>query len=276
MVRLCRIIASALTIRANPESIRNLIGVHRVGFIMPEPGIRYPAYLVTRSNSQSYAETLGALVASQGGKPFSMLVPTGRFLTEDMEREARTVGASIVVLADVTLLTDDRLSCRADPAALFSSLGQRTSAIFEGVGEVVAQALVCNGESPPHWQDLDEPAYRALVADASSFDVFADEQTKTVQTGPVGARQTNTTTASHFSSVRLAVTKRGYFDPFQADPLERASAQQIFQRARRLFDPRIKGGSWRVFKTVQVEGRFLYHFSPDPGTTFAFVFLPET
>jgi hypothetical protein len=162
---------------------------------MPEPGIRYPVYVVVRSHAQSYAEVLGALVARHSGRPFSMLVPTARFLTEDMERQARTLGVSIIVLADVMVLAGDRLSCCADPVTLFSSLGQRTPAIFDGAGEMVARALVCNGESPPRWQDLDEPAYRALVADGSSFDVFADEQTKTVQTGPVGARQTNTTTA---------------------------------------------------------------------------------
>jgi len=275
MVRLCKIIASALGIRASPESIHDLNCVHRVGTFMPEPGIRYPVYIVIRTHAQSYAEVLGALVARHSGRPFSMLVPTARFLTEDIERQARTMGVSIIVLADVTVLAGDRLSCCADPATLFSSLGQRMPAIFDGIGEIVARALVCNGASPPRWQDLDEPAYRALVAVASSFDVFADEQTKTVRTGPIGARQTKTATGSHFRSIRLAVKRRGYFDPFQDDPHERASAQQTFQRARKLFDPRIKGGSWRLFKTVQVEGRFLYHFSPDSGVSFAFVFLPE-
>jgi len=276
MVRLCRITASALGIRASPESIHDLNGVTRVGTIIPEPGIRYPVYLVIRSNAQSYAEVLGALVARHSGRPFSMLVPTARFLTEDLERHARTLGVSIIVLADVMLLAGDCLSCCADPAMLFSSLGQRTPAIFDGIGEIVARALVCNGKSPLRWQDLDEPAYRALVAEASRFDVFADEQTKTVQTGPIGARQTNTATASHFRSIRLAVKKRGYFDPLLDDPCDRVSAQQIFQRARKLFDPRIGHGSWRLFKTIQGEERSLYHFSPDPDVSFAFIFLPES
>jgi hypothetical protein len=275
MAGLCRMIASALGIRASPETLRDLIGVHRVGSVIPEPGIRYPIYLVIRSHAQSYAEVLGTLVTRHFNGPFSVLVPTARFLTEDVERQARTMGVSIIVLADVMLLAGDRLSCCADPATLFSSLGQRTPAIFDGVGEMVARALVCDGKAPPRWQDLDEPAYRALVREASSFDIFADEQTKTVQTGLIGARQTNTATASHFSSIRSAVTKRGYFDPFQDDPHERASAQQIFQRARKLFDPRKKGGSWRLFKTIQGEERSLYHFSPDRGVSFAFVFLPE-
>jgi len=49
MPGLCRILASALSIRARPESVRDLIGVHLVGFFMPEPGIRYPVYLVARA-----------------------------------------------------------------------------------------------------------------------------------------------------------------------------------------------------------------------------------
>lgn len=274
MMGLCRTIASALGTRGSPEKVRDLNGVHRVGSIIPEPGIRYPVYLVIRSNAQRYAEAFGALVGRQAGTPFSVLVPTGRFLTDQIEHEARTIGVIILALADVMALAGDRFSCAADPATLFTSLGQRTPASFGAAGRIVARALVCNGKSRARWQDLDEPAYRALVAEASSFDVFANEQTKTVQTGPLDARQTNTTTASHFSSVRLAVTKRGYFDPFQDDPHERASAQQIFQRARKLFDPRTGRGPWRLFKTIQGEKRSLYHFSPDPGVSFAFIFLP--
>jgi hypothetical protein len=272
---LCRIIASALSIRAGPESVRGLVGVHRVGSVIPEPGIRYPVYLVIRSSARSYAEALGALVARQAGRPFAALLPTGRFLTEDVERQARTMGVGIIVLADVMALEGDRLSCCADSVTLFSSLGQRAPAIVDGVGETVAQALICNGRSPPRWQDLDEPAYRALAAEASAFDVFADEQTKIVDKGPSDARQINTATASHFGIVRLAVTKRGYFDPVQDDPRERTSAQQIFQRARNLFDPRIGRGPWRLFKTIEGPEGSLYHFSPDQGVSFAFVFLPE-
>jgi hypothetical protein len=154
-------------------------------------------------------------------------------------------------------------------------LGQRTPPFFEAADQVVARALVCDGISPHRWRDLDEAAYRALVADADSFDVFADEQTKIVHKGPIGARETNAATASQFHSIRLAVKKRGYFDPTEDDPNERVSAQQIFQRARKFFDPRVGRGPWRLFKTIQGDERSLYHFSPDPGVSFAFVFLPE-
>jgi hypothetical protein len=275
MPGLCRIIASALCIRAGPESVRDLVGVHRVGLVIPEPGIRYPVYLVIRSSARSYAEALGALVARQAGRPFAALLPTGRFLAEDVERQARTMGVSIIVLADVMAPAGDRLSCCADPVTLFSSLGQLAPAIFDGLGATVAQALICNGKSRACWQDLDEPAYRALVAEASSFDVFADEQTKIVHKGPSDARQTSTATASQFESIRLAVRRRGYFDPLEDDPCARRSAQQIFQRARKLFDPRMGRGPWRLFKTIEAPEGSLYHFSPDRGISFAFVFLPE-
>jgi hypothetical protein len=275
MPGLCRIIASALSIRAGPESVPDLVGVHRVGSVIPEPGIRYPVYLVIRSSARSYAEALGALVARQAGRPFAALLPTGRFLTEDVERQARTMGVSIIVLADVMVPAGDRLSCCADPVALFSSLGQRAPSIVDGVGETIAQALICDGKSPHRWRDLDEPGYRALAADANSFDVFADEQTKIVHKGPSHARQTTTATASQFESIRLAVRRRGYFDPFEDDPRSRDSAQQIFQRARKLFDPRVGRGPWRLFKTIEGPDGSLYHFSPDRGISFAFVFLPE-
>jgi hypothetical protein len=275
MMSLCRIIASTLGTRGSPERIRDLSGAHRVGSIIPEPGIRYPVYLVIRSNAQSYAEAFGALVGRQASTPFSMLIPTGRFLTDQIEHQAQTRGVLILTLTDVLVLVDGRFYCAVDPETLFSSLGQRPPSSFGAADEIVARALVCDGISPHRWRDLDEPAYRALLADANSFDVFADEQTKIVHKGPIGARQTNTATASHFESIRLAVRKRGYFDPFEDDPCSRVSAQQIFQRARKLFDPRMGRGPWRLFKTIEGDERSLYHFSPDRGVSFAFVFLPE-
>ena len=267
MMGLCRTLVSVLGIRGSPERIGDLNGVHRLGSIIPAPGIRYPVYLVIRSDARSYAEVLGALIARHAGRPFSMLVPTARFHTDEIERQARPLGVGIVVLADVIVLTGDRFSCAADPAKLFASLGQRTPPVFDAADQLVAWALVCDGISPHRRRDLDEAAYRALVADADSFDVFADEQTKIVHKGPIGARETKTATASHFDSIRLAVKKRGYFDPIEDDPCERASAQQIY--------PRVGGGPWRLFKTIQGDERALYHFSPDPGVSFAFVFLPE-
>jgi hypothetical protein len=275
MMGLCRTLASVLGIRGSPEKIGDLSSVHRVGSITPGPGIRYPVYLVTRPDARSYAEVLGALIARHAGRPFSVLVPTARFLTDEIERQARPMGVSIVVLADVIVLTGDRVSCAADPAKLFASLGQRTPPFFDAADQLVAQAFVCDGISPHRWRDLDEAAYRALVADADSFDVFADEQTKIVHRGPIGARETNTATASQFESIRLALRKRGYFDPFEHDPYSRVSAQQIFQRARKLFDPRMGRGPWRLFKTIDGDERALYHFNPDRGVSFAFVFLPE-
>ena len=192
-----------------------------------------------------------------------------------MERQAQTMGVVIVALADVILLTGDHFSCAADPAKLFASLGQRTPAVFGAADQLVAWALVCDGISPHRWRDLDEAEYRALVADADSFDVFADEQTKIVHKGPIGARETKAATASHFESIRLAVKKRGYFDPIEDDPRERASAQQIFQRRKKPLRPEYEGGAMAAVQNRAGRGAILYHFSPDPGVSFAFVFLPE-
>ena len=56
---------------------------------------------------------------------------------------------------------------------LFSSLGERPPSSFGAAGQIVAQALVCNGTSRARWQELDEKQYRALVARQAWLDVVA-------------------------------------------------------------------------------------------------------
>jgi hypothetical protein len=269
MMSLCRIIASTLGTRGSPECIRDLSGVHRVGSIIPEPGIRYPVYLVIRSNTQSYAEAFGALVGRQAGTPFSMLVPTGRFLTDQIEHEAQTRGVVILTLEHILVLVDGHFACAADPESLFSDLGQRLGS-FGVAGQTVARALVCNGKSQARWQQLDERQHQALLADASSYDIFADEKTKTVRKeGFIKEKIPQ----SYFRSVEAALRSRAHFDPTVAGP-ELGCGKQLFQRARQYFDIKSGASSWKIFKTVRTEERHaVYAFRPDSDVSFALIFL---
>jgi hypothetical protein len=272
LLRLCRIIAPALQVLGIPEGIPDLHGVHRIGAIVPQPGIRYPVYFVIRSNARSYAEALGALVARQTGRPFSMLIPTSRFLTDDIEHQARTMGVNIVALADVMVLARDGLACAVDPATLFASVGQRTPPAFGAAGGVVARALVGDRASAPRPQDLDEPRYQELLARACDYDIFADEKTRSVRKG---GKVIENIPVSHFRSIEAAVNSRRHFDPTVDGP-ELASGKQIFQRARQSFDIKADGPSWKIFKTIRTEEKHaVYSFRPDADVSFAFIFIPE-
>jgi hypothetical protein len=270
MMGLCRTLASVLGIRGSPERIGDLNGVHRLGSIIPAPGIRYPVYLVIRSNAQSYAEAFGALVGRQAGTPFSMLVPTGRFLTDQIEHEAQTRGVVILTLADVLVLVDSRFHCAAGPETLFSSLGQRPPSSFGAARQIVAQALVRNGTSRARWQELDEKQYQGLLDEASNYDIFADEGTKTVRkAGFIKDRIPQ----SYFRLVEAALRSRAHFDPTVAGP-DLVSGKQLFQRARQYFDIKSGGSSWKMFKTVRTEQRHsVYAFRPDSDVSFALIFL---
>ena len=272
MTNLCRGIGAALGIQGNPEVIRDLSGVHRVGFIVAGPGIRHPVFLVIRPSAQSYAEALGALSARQGGAPFVMLVPTDRFLTDGIERQEKDLGVAILVLTDVVEPHDGGFAATTDPKWLFASLGQRPASGLSAAGTIVARALICDGRSLHVWRDLDEKQYQALVTEADGYDVFADQRQRNVRkAGTVKDKIPN----SHFNSILSAVTSRGHYDPNVSGP-DLTAGKQIFQRARSVFDAKIGRSPWRMFHSVKhEEGHTVYAFRPEPGVSFAYVFFPE-
>ncbi len=275
MAALCRRVGSALGIQAQPEAVHGIAGIHRIGSFAAAPATRHPAFLVIRFSAKHYAEALGALASRQNGRPFVVLLPTARFLTDGIERDARTVGAAIVVLSDVLDMAADGFTAAADPRRFLDSLGRTESrgqpAATMGV---VARALVCDGALPPDWHDLDDRQYAELVADASRYDVFADQRRGTVlKAGTVAGDKVP---ASHFSTILAAVTSRSHYDPNVTGP-DLAQGKQIFQRARALFDSGSGRASWRIFPTIRhEEGHAVYAFRPQPGVTFAFVFLPDS
>jgi hypothetical protein len=126
---------------------------------MPEPGIRYQVYLVVRSSAPSYAEAFAALVARQAGRPFSAVVPTARFLTDDLEQQMRSRGVPVIALAEVLEMRDGRMVLRTDPQQLFSGLGAPVSAAGLAPA-LVARAILRDRARPPRWLELDDAAYR--------------------------------------------------------------------------------------------------------------------
>jgi hypothetical protein len=255
----------------DPEGIRDLIGVHRVGSVIPEPGTRYPVYLVIRSSAPSYAEAFGALVARQGGRPFSAIVPTGRFLTDDLEQQMRSRGVAVIALADVLEAKAGRMVVRTDPQQLFSGLGAPVSAAGLAPA-LVGRAILRDRAQPPRWVDLDDAAYRNLLTAVDRYDVLADERQRSVWKG---AKVETGVQRSHFRSINAALTCAGYYDPNVAGP-ELTAGKQIFQRARKSFDIKAGGSSWKIFKSIRTEEKHtVYTFQPDPDVSFAFIFLPH-
>lgn len=269
---LCRAVASALQVRPRFEPVPALAEIYRIGTFMPEPGVKYPVFLLIRTSPDGYGEALDALRSRQGGGGFAVLVPTDRFLPNEVE--IRMAGAGIMVrsLADILGLESGRLVARADPLRLFTGMGN-LPAIGKTSAEIVARALVRRAGQSPSWIDLDQRRYEELRAQAGQYDVFADERERTVHKPPADSRPN--VVASYFSTIKAAVSKKGIFDP-QIDGPDLTSGKQIFQRARLLFDIKAEKSAWRIFQSVKTEeGHTVYQFRPDATVSFSFIFLPE-
>ena len=253
---LCRGVGAALGLRGTSEAVRDLSGVHRVGAIVTRPGLRHQVFLVIRQSAQGYSEAQGALVSRQKGAPFAMLVPTDRFLTDGMERQASSADVVILTLSDILKIDGGRLIAAIDTGRLSLGLGQSSAAAFYGKGAIVAQALICDGKSPPCWHDLDDRQYQDLVSTADKYDVFADERRHSV----LKAGTKNKVPDSYFSTVRAALTSAGYYDPNTTGP-DLVHGKQIFQKARAAFDIKI-GSSWRLFESVRHEEGYTVYILP--------------
>ncbi|NQV47014.1 MAG: hypothetical protein HQ504_04450 [Rhodospirillaceae bacterium] len=272
MQALCNKIGTAMSLRGKPEKSSYFTNVHRVGSIILGPGIKYPAYLASRRSAQEYAEVLGAIAAQHNGSAFVMFVPTSQFLTDVIEHQARSLGVTILALADVLVVESGKIVTSRSPEHLFASLGQNSSAGFNDAGVIVARALVCDGTSDRQWVNLDEQGYQTLIAEKDNYDVFADQRQRSVwKAKTVKAKIQD----SYFSTVLAAIKWRGYYDPIVHGP-GLASDKQTFQNARRIFDPRTGKSPWRIFQSIKhEEGHTVYAFQPEAGVSFAYLFLPE-
>ena len=277
---LCEGVARALQVKARFEEIDGLRSVYRIGTFIPDPGVRQPVFLAVRCAEQDYAEVLDALRSRQERGGFAVLVPTDRFIADDTARLMASLGIPLLPLDDVVGIDDGKLTALVDPLTFFSRIGQRGPGTTTTTSSIVAQALVGNGADGATWHDLDEAGYQQLVASAGDYLIFADERSKAVSKGTGSDRETKTKVkAAHFRMIHAAVDKTtGYFDPAIEGPDEdQVSGKQIFQRARADLDIKRDGSRiWMLFKTVMVDNHAVYHLNPDPGATFAFVFLPAS
>lgn len=272
-VSLCRGIASALQIYAIAEAVAMIVDAYRVGTFIPEPGIKHPVFFLVRTSARRYAEALDALRSRQDGDPFAVLVPTDRFLSDDVGRSMRRAGVTVLALAEIIGLSNGHVIALADPLRLFAGLGQKP-AVFGRSPEIVANAMVRDAGQPPRRLDLDQQRYECLLATADQYDVFADERDRSVR--KKSGKCHRNVQVSHFRSIRAAVTKTGYFDPNVEGP-DMDSGKQTFQRARPVFDMKSGRSSWRIFPSIKTdEGHAVYSFSPDADVSFAFIFLPES
>jgi hypothetical protein len=275
---LCDSVARALQVRPRFEEMEGLRDVFRVGTFIPEAGIKHPVFLAVRCSDSDYSEVLDALRSREERGVFAVLVPTDRFIADDVARQMSSLGIPLLQLDDVIGIDNGKLTALVDPLTYFGRIGQTGPGTTTTAPSVVAQALVCDGKGKPSWRNLDEQQYHELVSAADSYDIFADELTKTVVKGDVRDRKSKANVqVGHFRMIRAAANKTaGYFDPaIEAPDEDQVSGKQIFQRARAVFDLK-RDRTWALFKSVKVDNHAEYHLNPDPGITFSLVFLPAS
>lgn len=264
----------ALQIRTRVEVLPHLRCAYRVGTFIPEPGVKHAVYLLARTFERDYAEAADVLRVQSAGQTYAILVPTDRFVSDDLRRQTSSAGVPLIFLSEMLAFEPRQgfLPLR-DPLSVFASVGHPIS--LESVPvNVVAEAYVKPRGQDGSWSSLDQAAYTSLLGACDSYDIFADERTRSVRRTDASGRDESTgVTPSHFKQIRSVIETRGFYDPVLADDAS-PSAKQIFQRARQTFDIE-RGRSWSIFKTRKVEKHAVYEFSPDPSVSFAFIFLPK-
>lgn len=273
-IRLCRSLAAALAVHPKVEAVSGLADTFRIGTFIPEPGLRYPIFFMTRTRAPGYAEALDALRSRQADGGYAVLVPTERFLPDDAVHRLADRGVPVLVLSDVVGLAEDGMTTVVDPLRYFGGIGGRSPmGPHPAAGQIVARALVREAGKPPSWLDLHQRQLDNLRGAAGHYDVFADQPNRMV--AKKGGTIVRDVALSSFQSIRAALDKRGHFDAATEGP-DLVSSKQIFQRARAIFDIKTGRSSWRIFPSIRTdEGHAVYSFAPDAGISFAFIFLPE-
>jgi len=274
---LCAALRSPLLFGGKPEVLADIHQAYRAGTFVPAPAIRQPVFFLVRTDPEEYAEALDALRSRYERQGFAVLVPTDRFVRDDMVRQMATLGIAVVPLVGLV---------NTDPSGLFVSEVAPLK-LFEGVGHMGLRAAgssvfaqLCTKDG---WRNLDETAYLQLMEQATEYEILADERSRTViKRGQTQGLKPN---ANHFRMLRLAIEKGGYFDPGVDGPDEYAGGKeyedpkQIFQRARQLIDIKYTDEhghkAWCLFKTGMLDSHSIYMFKPDAEINFALVFVPS-
>jgi hypothetical protein len=283
MIGLCRAVAQALRIGGTAEKLGTPRHTYRAGTFVPESGIKYPVYLVAHCAKRDYAEAFHALRSQALSPTFAILVPTYNHLADEETRyQMGKIGIPVLALDGVLDIQNGQLVSSVDPLSYFGGLGYRNSVLVPITGGTTAEALVCNGHERAEWLKLSESAYKELAAEASEYEIFADELTGMVVRNSNGQhQQPKHLQASYFQFLRTCIDHRhrGYYDPGVSPP-GYEDGKQLFVRARKAVDVRFQRPDgkedWRLFKTRYVEKAAHYEFSPEPGTSFALIFKPRS
>lgn len=267
--RLVEVIRQAVGITGRVEWLKGLPNTCRLGAHVPTPGTRFPIFFVARCSQADYGAVFDVLLAQTRGTPFAAMVPTHRHIAHDTERRLADAGCVLIVLADVLRFEDEGLRLMVGPARLFERLGQ-VPVPDGGKATAIARAIV-GRRGRFSWLDLDEAAYERLRAERETYDVFADEHTRSCFKRGKTTRGINRT---YFATIRAAMDRRSKYDPVQDGPGDRVAAQQTFQRARKTFDIGQRK-TWKIFKTDASGEVTRYDFSPDPDVSFVFIFTPS-
>lgn len=272
---LFRAVRKALSLGGRTEELQGLRHAFRVGTFVPEPGTKHPVYFLARACARDYAEAVDALRSRNDNAPFALLLPTDRFVSEELQRQMRTIGIPLLPLSGVLEIDAAGAMVSRSPAEKFlSGIGQRVAG---DVAPIVARVRRHDG-----WTDLTETAYEALIRSADQYDIFANERTRTVVRRNGAQRERAEQVRSFaFRWVRAAAECPTDFDPAAADvgDDDPADAKATFQRARQALDIKHVDSDgkadWTLLKTRHVGKRAVYRFSPDPDTTFALIFIPR-
>jgi hypothetical protein len=263
-------VGKALRLRVRAERLLSVHDGYRFGAFLPEPGVKHTVYFLARCGELDYSEGVDALRTHARGRTFAILMPTDRFISENLRRQTMSAGIPLISLAD-TVGLDEHGEFRAltDPLRLFAGIGVATSSTHPPV----AHALVRERGAAPAWRALDAAGYERLVADVASYDVVADELTTSI-TKAQGKERVANVSAGYFKWIRAAAEKRQRYDPGTGDE-DGVAAKQLFQRARQLFDLKRSTG-WSIFQTEKIDGHAVYNFAPNDSVTFAFVFIARS
>ena len=264
--RLAAAVAKPLHIRPRFERLPAIREGFRFGTFVPEPGLQHTIYFLARCGERDYGEGLDALRTHARGQTLAVLLPTDRFISENIRRQAVAAGIPLLSLADCIGIGDDgSLRALVPPLQLFADV-RPDDGPHPVSASYVAHAFVRERGRAPVWRGLDEAAYQRMIGDVSAYDVITDEIAGSV----IKPKLHPHVPSWHFKTIRAALGKRGHYDPGTGDD-DGLAARQMFQRARRLFDIKNEG-RWAIFPTERIDNHAVYRFDPDPSVTFAFVF----
>ena len=266
-------VAKPLRIRPRFERLTAIRECFRFGTFVPEPGVQHTIYFLARCGERDYAEGLDALRTHARGQTLAVLLPTDRFISENVRRQAVAAGIPLLSLADsVGLSHDGSLRALVPPVQLFAGVGADDGS-RSGAAAHIAHALLRERGRAPTWRALNQAAYERLIGDAAAYDIVADELTKTV-IKPKAHKRSEGVPSWHFKMIRAALEQRTHYDPGTGDD-DGLAAKQMFQRARRIFD--IKANDrWAVFPTEMRDNHAVYRFNPNTSVAFAFVFVTNS